>query len=147
MSTTITGKLNKSARTHEGADYTIFFINIGTQIYDKRASEKVWTNYEVALFAKGGQIQFYTDSLIEGAIVSVSGTGLILRPDENGVYEPKLELQDSKLEYVHSGQQSPQSAPQQSQRPYNSQQQPQQPQKPTPPPMGTFEQPQEQPPF
>lgn len=36
---------------------------------------------------------------------------------------------------------------QEPQRPYNSQQQPQQPQKPTPPPMGTFEQPQEQPPF
>jgi hypothetical protein len=109
MSTTITGKLNKAARSHGATDYTIFFISIGTQLYDKKTKEKVWTNYDVALFAKGGQVQFYQDSLIEGAIVSVSGTGLILRMDENGVYEPKLELQDAKIEYINNGQQQQQS--------------------------------------
>ena len=55
----------------------------------------------MALFAKDAQIQFYAESLVEGAIVSVSGTGLIL--DVSNAQYPKLSLQDAKLGFISGG--------------------------------------------
>ena len=113
MSHTITGKLNKAARQHQGQNGMTFFVSIGEKNYDFKTKANVWTNYDVALFAKDGQIPFYTESLSEGAIVSVTGTGLIL--DLSNHEYPKLSLQDAKLIFVSSaGQSAQQTAPQQS---------------------------------
>ena len=93
-----------------------FFVSIGEKNYDFKTKANVWTNYDVALFAKDTQIQFYADSLVEGAIVSVSGTGLIL--DASNAQYPKLSLQNATLGFVHSpqGQQAPQQQAQQFQQ-------------------------------
>ena len=98
MSHTITGKLNKAARQHQGQNGMTFFVSLGEKNYDFKTKANVWTNYDVALFAKDGQIPFYTDNLIENAIVSVTGTGLIL--DLSNHEYPKLSLQDAKLIFV-----------------------------------------------
>ena len=116
MSHSITGKLNKAANQHQGNNGMTFFISIGEKNYDFKTKSNVWTNYDVALFAKDAQIQFYADNLVEGAIVSVSGTGLIL--DVSNAQYPKLSLQDAKLGFVSGGQ--PAQAQQQSyQQPQN----------------------------
>jgi hypothetical protein len=98
MSHTITGKLNKAARQHQGQNGTTFFVSLGEKNYDFKTKANVWTNYDVALFAKDGQIPFYMENLNEGAIVSVTGTGLIL--DLSNHEYPKLSLQDAKLIFV-----------------------------------------------
>jgi hypothetical protein len=141
MSHTITGKLNKAARQHQGQNGTTFFVSLGEKNYDFKTKANVWTNYDVALFAKDGQIPFYMENLNEGAIVSVTGTGLIL--DLSNHEYPKLSLQDAKLIFVSGTgqavaqtQQAPQQqapmqqqgysnqSPQQQQQPYQQQQQP-----------------------
>lgn len=141
MSHSITGKLNNPARQHQGNNGMTFFISLGEKNYDFKTKGNVWTNYDVALFAKDAQIQFYAENLVEGAIVSVSGTGLIL--DVSNAQYPKLSLQDAKLGFVSSGgqpvqqqsqggfqQQAPQQqggfssqTPQQQQQPYVAPQQ------------------------
>ena len=117
MSHTITGKLNKAARQHQGQNGMTFFVSLGEKNYDFKTKANVWTNYDVALFAKDAQIQFYNDALTEGAIVSVTGTGLIL--DLSNAEYPKLSLQDAKMIFV-SGNQQP---AQQSQGGYQAPQQ------------------------
>ena len=118
MSHTITGKLNKAARQHQNSAGMTFFVSLGEQNYNHQTKQKEWTNYDAALFAKDGQIQFYTDNLVEGAIVSVTGKGLIVEPSEQ--YGPKLKVVDAQLSYCYnpSGQ-----VPQQN---FQPQQQPQQ---------------------
>ena len=100
MSHTITGKLNKAARTHETGDSTIFFISLGEKNYNRQTKQSEFTNYEAAVFAKGNQVQFYAENLVEGAIVAVSGTGIIIEDDPSGKYKPKLKLQESKLKFI-----------------------------------------------
>ena len=116
MSHSVTGKLNKAANQHQGQNGMTFFVSIGEKNYDFKTKANVWTNYDVALFAKDTQIQFYADSLVEDAIVSVSGTGLIL--DVSNAQYPKLSLQNAALVFVHSpqGQQAPQQQAQQFQQ-------------------------------
>lgn len=106
MSTTVTGKLNKPARVQQTDKSTMFFINIGVQVFDRSTGQKEWTNYDIALFANDKQVQFYESSLIAGAIVSVSAPNEIIRVDPT--YGNKIELVNARLEYVHSGQQAPQ---------------------------------------
>tara|TARA_R110000765_G_scaffold77819_1_gene152966 strand:- start:325 stop:780 length:456 start_codon:yes stop_codon:yes gene_type:complete len=129
MSHSITGKLNKPARQHQGNNGMTFFISLGEKNYDFKTKGNVWTNYDVALFAKDAQIQFYAENLVEGAIVSVSGTGLIL--DVSNAQYPKLSLQDAKLGFVSGGgqpvQQQQQAPAPQQQYSNQSQQQQQQP--------------------
>jgi len=103
MSHTITGKLNKAARQHQGQNGMTFFVSLGEKNYDFKTKTNVWTNYDVALFAKDAQIQFYNEALTEGAIVSVTGTGLIL--DLSNAEYPKLSLQDAKMVFVSGNQQ------------------------------------------
>ena len=103
MSHTICGKLNKAARQHQGQNGMTFFVSLGEKNYDFKTKANVWTNYDVALFAKDAQIQFYNDALTEGAIVSVTGTGLIL--DLSNAEYPKLSLQDAKMVFVSGSQQ------------------------------------------
>ena len=108
MSHTVTAKLNQAARQHQGQAGTTFFVSLGEKNYNHKTKANEWTNYDAALFAKDAQVQFYADALVENAIVSVSGTGIILDAS-NPEYKPKLVIQDAKLGFVHS----PQGAPQQ----------------------------------
>lgn len=102
MSHTVTGKLNKPARQHPNANGVTFFVSLGEKNYNYQTKQNEWTNYDAALFAKDAQIQFYTENLVEGAIVSVSGSGLLL--DVSNAQYPKLNIQESKLAFVSSGQ-------------------------------------------
>ena len=124
MSHSVTAKLNKDARQHQNAAGMTFFVSLGEQNYNFKTKQKEWTNYDAAIFAKDGQIQFYADSLKAGAVISVVGTGLIIELDPTGQYPPKLAIQDAKIEYLHSDQ--PAQAPQQGyQQPQMQQQAPQ----------------------
>jgi len=108
MSHTVTAKLNSAARQHQNQAGTTFFVSLGEKNYDHKTKQSVWTNYDAALFAKDGQVEFYANALVENAIVSVSGTGIILDAS-NPEYKPKLVIQDAKLGFVHSPQgQAPQ---------------------------------------
>ena len=127
MSHTITAKLNKPARKHQGQNGTTFFVSLGEKNYNYTTKSAEWTNYEAALFAKDAQIAFYESVLIENAVIEVSAGGIIVDAS-NPEYKPKLVLQDAKLGFTHSPQgqapqqqQAPQQAPQQ-----NYQQPPQQ---------------------
>lgn len=111
MPHSVTAKLNQAARQHQGQAGTTFFVSLGEKNYNHKTKQNEWTNYDAALFAKDGQIQFYADSLIEGAIVEVSGTGIIVDAS-NPEYKPKLVIQDAKLGFVNSPQ-GQQAAPQQ----------------------------------
>jgi len=120
MSHTITGKLNKAARRYDNQNGSTFFVSVGEKNYNYKDKKDEWTNYEAALFAKDAQINFYESALIEGSIVSISGTGLII-DDSNKDYKAKLVIQDAKLVYIsyESGnqQQKPPSQPQQQKAP------------------------------
>jgi hypothetical protein len=125
MAHTITCKLNKSARQHQNQSGMTFFVDLGEKNYDFKKKENVWTNYSAALFAKDAQIQFYADALVEGAIIEVSGTGIIIEMPDDPQYKPRLQIQEAKLGFVHSGQQT-QPAQQPAQQPQQNYQQPQQ---------------------
>jgi hypothetical protein len=104
MSHTITCKLNKATRQHQNASGMTFFVDLGEKNYNYQTKINEWTNYSAALFAKDGQIQFYTEALVEGAIIEVSGTGIIIEMPDDPQYKPRLQIQDAKLGFVHSGQ-------------------------------------------
>ena len=130
MSHTVTAKLNSAARQHQNQAGTTFFVSLGENNYDHKTKQNVWTNYDAALFAKDGQVEFYTNSLVENAIISVSGTGIILDAS-NPEYKPKLVIQDAKLGFFHSpnsqpNQPQPQKNFQQAQQGFAQQQAPQQ---------------------
>lgn len=104
MSTIITGKLNRAANRHDGDSGTNFFVSLGVKSYDRKEKADVWTNYDAALFAKAGpQVEFYEKILVEGSIIEVSSTGVILRVDAEGKWAPKLEMQDAKLGFFYDG--------------------------------------------
>jgi hypothetical protein len=123
-----------------------FFVSLGEQSYNFKTKQKEWCNYDAALFAKDGQIQFYADVLKAGSIVTVTATGLLIESDPTGQYPPKAIMQDAKLGFTHSPavgmpqqvqqqvqQMAPQQAPQQppqQQGGYQQQQQPAQAQAP-----------------
>ena len=112
MAHTVTAKLNQAARQHQGQAGTTFFVSLGEKNYDFKNKTNVYTNYDAALFAKDAQIGFYASALVEGAIVSVTGSGIVI-DDSNKEYKPKLAIQDAKLEFVHSPQGAQQAAQQQ----------------------------------
>ena len=131
MAHSITCKLNKAARQFQNAAGMTFFVDLGERNYNHKSKQNEYTNYSAALFAKDGQIQFYTEALVEGSIIEVSGTGIIIEMPDDPQYKPRLQIQDAKLGFVHSSQpaqqggyqQSQQSAPQQN---HQQQQEPQQ---------------------
>ena len=145
MSVTITGKLNKAAHQFQAGESMGFGIRLGVQYYDRETSQKEWTNYECAVFAKNpNQIAFYQQALVEGAIVEVIGKQQKVKQyqGQNGL-QLSIEILDASLGYVGGGmtQQAPQSVQQPQQR--APQQAPQQPNQfwqptgqPAPPPKG-----------
>jgi len=119
MSHSVTAKLNRPANEHAGQSGVTFFVGLGEKNYDFKLKTNVYTNYDAALFAKDAQIEFYRSALVEGAIITVSGTGLIL--DVSNTQYPKLLIQDAKLGFVNSPQGQ---APSQQQVPRQQQQAP-----------------------
>ena len=143
MSHTVTAKLNSAARQHQGQAGTTFFVSLGEKNYNHKTKTNEWTNYDAALFAKDAQVAFYADALVENAIVSVSGTGIILDAS-NPEYKPKLVIQDAKLCFVNSPQ-GASAQPQQGFEQQAPQQQPQQGyQQPQQAPQQGFQQPSQQ---
>ena len=100
MPHTITAKLNKPARKHQGQNGTTFFVSLGEKNYNYTTKSAEWTNYEAALFAKDAQIAFYESVLIENAVIEVNAGGIIIDAS-NPEYKPKLVLQDAKLGFTH----------------------------------------------
>ena len=111
MSTTITGKLNKAARTFQAGESTGFGIRLGVKYRDPKTKEDNWTNYQAVIFAKApGQIQFYQNALVEGAIVEVSAEQLKIDSfqGDNGAILT-IDMLNARLGYVYSPQgQAPQ---------------------------------------
>ena len=117
----ITCKLNKDARQFQNDKGVTFFVDLGEKNYNFQKKENEYTNYSAALFAKDAQIGFYQSALVDGAVIEVSGTGIIIEMPNDPQYKPKLMIQDAKLGYVNS----PQSGAQK-QAPAPQQQAPQQ---------------------
>ena len=105
MTHTVTAKLNQPARKFDNQNGSTFFVSLGEKNYDFKEKTTKWTNYDAALFAKDGQIAFYESALVTGAIVTVSGSGIILDTTDKN-YPPKLILQDAKLNFISDGQAS-----------------------------------------
>ena len=124
MSHSITCKLNKNARTYQNQAGTTFFVELGEKNFNFKTKQNEWTNYSAALFAKDGQVQFYTDCLVEGAVIEVSGTGLLLEMPDDPQYKPRLQIQDAKLGFVHTAQNAPQQRQPQQQTAQRPQQRP-----------------------
>lgn len=136
MAHTICGKLNKAATQFQAGDATGFGLRLGVKYYDRQAKADAWTNFEAVIFAKApAQIEFYQQSLIEGAIVEVSGDKLAIKQFQgNNGLSLSIELMDAKLGFVYSpnqqsqrqaqpAMQQPQQRPQQAQQGYQPQQQ------------------------
>ena len=120
MSTTITIKLNAPASQFQAGESTGFGIRGGVRYYDRETKQNEWTNYEAVVFAKqAGQIQFYQQALVAGAVVEVMGKQEKIRTFEgqNGL-KLSIELIDASLGMIHTGDQ-----PQQQQQGYAQQQQ------------------------
>lgn len=116
MTHSITAKLNQAAREHANQSGVTFFVSLGEKNYNFKTKTNEYTNYDAALFAKDWQIDFCRSALVEGAVIEVSGSGIIIELDPTGQYKPKLVIQDAKLGFVHSPNSHPmqQQAPQQS---------------------------------
>jgi len=130
MSTTITGKLNKAANQFQAGDSTGFSVRLGVKYRDPKTKQDEWTNYQAVIFAKApGQIQFYQNALIEGAVIEVTCEQLKIDSYDgtNGTML-SIDMLNARLGYVFSGTQQPQqqAAPQQGYIPPQPQQVPQQ---------------------
>ena len=107
MSITVTGKLNDTAKIfmQDNGD-AVFGVRIGKKEYDrkKEGSDKtVWANYSGGIYARANQVDYHKKMLVEGSVVSLSGSGIIPREwtgeQSSGV---DLNLVDAKLEYAFS---------------------------------------------
>ena len=102
MSHTVTFKLNKPAQQFAAGDSTGFGIRGGVKYYDRKTKTEKWTNYQAVVFAKSqNQIDYYANSLIEGAAVTVSGEsiGVDEFQGNNGLVIT-LELNNARIEYI-----------------------------------------------
>ena len=112
MSTTITIKLNQAASQFAAGESTGFGIRGGVRYYDRETKTHEYTNYEAVIFAKAaGQIQFYQQSLVEGAVIEVVGKQEKIKTfDGQNGQKLSIELLDASLGMIHAPQQQ---APQQ----------------------------------
>ena len=132
MATTITGKLNKDARQFQAGDSTGFGVRLGVKYRDPKTKKNEWCNYQAAIFAKSpGQIAFYQQSLVEGAVIEVSCDQLCVESyDGQNGQVLSINMLNARLGYIHTVQtvqgqyKQPQQQPQQ--QPQGQQRQPQQ---------------------
>lgn len=124
MSTTITIKLNAPASQFQAGESTGFGIRGGVRYYDRETKQNEWTNYEAVVFAKqAGQIQFYQQALVAGAVVEVMGKQEKIKTfDGQNGQKLSIELIDASLGMIHTGDQPQQQAPQQGWAPQQQQQ-------------------------
>lgn len=111
---TVTAKLNNMPNTRPMDNGgMMYFIKLGKQEYNRKTQQKEWVNYSAAIFANDKQVNFYNSNLIQGAIVSVSGSGLL--PSIWGDNNDKIDLsiQDSKVVYLNNPSQAPANPPSQ----------------------------------
>ena len=110
MSTTVTGKLNKSANQFQAGESTGFSVRIGVKFRDPKTKEDSWTNYQAVLFAKApGQIQFYQSALVEGSVIEITAEQLkidVYQGEQGTMYS--IDMLNARLGYVHNGQQAAQ---------------------------------------
>ena len=111
---TVTGKLNKDARTFQAGESTGFSFGLGEKFYSRETKKSDWTNYNAVIFAKDpAQIEFYKNNLVEGAIVSVSGKTLQVKTYNERV---SLDMNNCSLDFINNPGDAPrQQAPQQQQ--------------------------------
>jgi len=102
MSHTITFKLNKPAQVFQAGESTGFGIRGGVKYYDRKTKSEKWTNYQAAVFVKTPQqIDFYTKSLVEGTVVSVSGESIAVEEFQgNQGLQITLSLNNARIEYI-----------------------------------------------
>ena len=145
MSTTITGKLNKSANQFQAGDSTGFGIRLGVKYRDPKTKADEWCNYSAVIFAKSpGQIQFYQSALVEGSVIEVSAEQLSIESYEGASGTSlSINMLNARLGYVHTGQQPAQQVSNQHQQPQQQQQAQQAPQRVVP---NGYNQPGQQPP-
>lgn len=106
MATTITGRLNKPARQFQAGESTGFGIQLGVKYYDRDLKAENWCNYEAVLFAKApGQVAYYQQVLVEGAVIEVSGDKQRVNVFQgaNGV-SCTIEILDAKLGFAYKPQ-------------------------------------------
>jgi len=117
MATTITGKLNKDARQFQAGDSTGFGVRLGVKYRDPKTKKDEWCNYQAAIFAKSpGQIAFYQQSLVEGAVIEVSCDQLAVESyDGQSGQMLSINMLNARLGYVFTGQPQQQGQYQQSQ--------------------------------
>jgi len=72
----VTGKLTKPASVFQTSGESMGFgLRIGMKHRDTKTGADVWSNYECVVFAKSpNQIAFYQDNLVQGCVVTLSGT-------------------------------------------------------------------------
>ena len=144
----ISGELRKAPyikpNVGQNGESTLFIVELSEMIKDRQTSEKTYTNYSAAIFAKGGQTNFYQSVLVEGNFIVVTGDKIKIKVSECGQYT-KLELENARLEnskYIEATnqqqaqqnqgfQQAPQPQQQQYQQPQRPQQQKVNPQEPS----------------
>ena len=102
MATTITGKLNATAREFQAGSSTGFGIRLGVQYYDRQTKAKEWTNYEFAVFSSTeGQTNFLRSALVAGSVVEVSALSEKIKSfDGDKGQILSIELIDAKLGYI-----------------------------------------------
>lgn len=135
----VSGELRKAPFIKPGlgqdGQSVMFAVELSEVNKDYKTGEKTYTNYKVVLFAKGGQVDYYTNVLVENNFIVVSSEKLKIEVSDCGQYT-KLSMENARLEnagYIAQGQQQQAShqsqqqgyAPQQQQGGYQ-QQQPQQ---------------------
>ena len=100
----ITGKLNKPANIFQAGESTGFGVRLGVKYRDPKTKQDDWCNYSAVIFAKSpGQVQFYTDVLVEGAIIEVSAEQLkIDQFDGNNGPVLSIDMLNARLGYVHN---------------------------------------------
>ena len=100
MTTTITGKINKEPKFYPlDSGGAVISFSLGKKEYDRKAKTDVWANYSIGVFAKDKQLEFYTNKIKEGSIVSVSGSGIIPEAYQDTIF---LKLQNPRIDYVNS---------------------------------------------
>lgn len=125
MSHSVTGRLSKAANVFQAGESTGFAIQLGVKYFDHESKTEKYTNYDAVLFVQNksqGQLDYYRNSLVEGAIVEVCGTKQAIKQFQgaNGL-RLSIEILEAKLGFVGMG--APSNKQQANNQPQNNQQQ------------------------
>lgn len=107
MSHSITVRLNKAASAFAAGDSTGFGLSGGVKYYDRESKTEKYTNYEAVVFVSNnspGQLDYYRNSLVENAIVEISGPKQAIKQFQ-GQHGPRItiEILEAKLGFIGQG--------------------------------------------